>query len=283
MLRPGASQTKSLAVTTRGSASRSSGRRRLENRQHTRLAQACQLLLTECIEVGGHGRVDCTRNSYCRWPRKRLRFRHENPHRALVRFIPHSSRYCSPPAANKNRCAKSTGPRRRWRAIPRWKSSPPTKPRASSPCAIPPRAPCTRCTREELIAAPLPPKLCQRNPARRSRSGDHRDCRGDSPRRRSKPAATKLPKPSAAVRGSGEPLAEGPGYSISRGERRTPRRTTTIEGPGYSITREAHAPPGRVTPERRGRRLQCRKTHRPHHLPGRSPHAHRRRDHRVHG
>ena len=38
-------------------ARRAVGRRRLEGRQRTRLAQACQLVLTECIEVGGHGRV----------------------------------------------------------------------------------------------------------------------------------------------------------------------------------------------------------------------------------
>jgi hypothetical protein len=42
----------------------------------------------------------------------------------------------------------------------------------------------------------------------------------------------------AAVRsGTGAPLAEGPGYSITRGEPATP--TATLEGPGYSITREA--------------------------------------------
>jgi hypothetical protein len=37
--------------------------------------------------------------------------------------------------------------------------------------------------------------------------------------------------------GTGDPLAEGPGYSITRGDGDKPVATPTIEGPGYSITR----------------------------------------------
>src|SRR5688572_8458081 len=37
--------------------------------------------------------------------------------------------------------------------------------------------------------------------------------------------------------GSGESLAEGPGYSITRGVRESPVAAENLEGPGYSITR----------------------------------------------
>jgi hypothetical protein len=37
--------------------------------------------------------------------------------------------------------------------------------------------------------------------------------------------------------GTGEPLAEGPGYSISRGDGKQAVTEPTMEGPGYSITR----------------------------------------------
>lgn len=37
--------------------------------------------------------------------------------------------------------------------------------------------------------------------------------------------------------GSGQPLAEGPGYSITRGAAEKPVATENLEGPGYSITR----------------------------------------------
>jgi hypothetical protein len=42
--------------------------------------------------------------------------------------------------------------------------------------------------------------------------------------------------------GTGEPLAEGPGYSISRGDGKQAVTEPTMEGPGYSITRHE---PGR--------------------------------------
>jgi hypothetical protein len=47
--------------------------------------------------------------------------------------------------------------------------------------------------------------------------------------------------------GTGESLAEGPGYSISRGDGKTPAAEPTMEGPGYSITRHepAKSPAGK--------------------------------------
>jgi hypothetical protein len=41
--------------------------------------------------------------------------------------------------------------------------------------------------------------------------------------------------------GPGEPLAEGPGYSITRGARENPVAAENLEGPGYSITRHEPA------------------------------------------
>ena len=45
----------------------------------------------------------------------------------------------------------------------------------------------------------------------------------------------------AAAHGVGQPLAEGPGYSISRGHAQDTAPNNTMEGPGYSITRETSA------------------------------------------
>jgi len=45
----------------------------------------------------------------------------------------------------------------------------------------------------------------------------------------------------AAARGAGQPLAEGPGYSISRGHAQDNAPGNTMEGPGFSITRDASA------------------------------------------
>jgi hypothetical protein len=41
--------------------------------------------------------------------------------------------------------------------------------------------------------------------------------------------------------GSGKALAEGPGYSITRGESAKPQAAATLEGPGYSIARQEPA------------------------------------------
>lgn len=48
----------------------------------------------------------------------------------------------------------------------------------------------------------------------------------------------------AAPSGPGQPLAEGPGYSIARGDGKDATATPSLEGPGYSITR--HEPEKRA-------------------------------------
>ena len=68
-----------------------------------------------------------------------------------------------------------------------------------------------------------------------------------------------------------------PGQAGLRHERPGLQAVTAAQGPGYTITRQAH--PARRPPTRRQRRTP----HRSHHLPGRPAHAHRWRDHRVHG
>jgi hypothetical protein len=56
----------------------------------------------------------------------------------------------------------------------------------------------------------------------------------------------ELPTPAPAD--GGTPLAEGPGYSISRAEAKAPAAASTLEGPGYSITR--HEPEKRAATAR---------------------------------
>ena len=59
-------------------------------------------------------------------------------------------------------------------------------------------------------------------------------------------ATTGLDQTTAAVNpqaGAGQPLAEGPGYSITRGETVAPQSAAaTLEGPGYSVVRQGPAP-----------------------------------------
>jgi hypothetical protein len=93
----------------------------------------------------------------------------------------------------------------------------------------------------ELMAAPLPAKLAQNNaPATPA----------PAPVAPSTPAApaaepaesSQTTDAVAAVRGSGESLVEGPGYSITRGAAQdSAASTSSMEGPGYSITREGSA------------------------------------------
>ena len=52
------------------------------------------------------------------------------------------------------------------------------------------------------------------------------------------PVLTQQAEPApAAHAGNGPALAEGPGYSITKGEAQPPASASTLEGPGYSITR----------------------------------------------
>jgi uncharacterized Zn-binding protein involved in type VI secretion len=91
----------------------------------------------------------------------------------------------------------------------------------------------------ELIAAPPPSKLAA--PATPAAA----------PAAEAAPAATEpveaepeqTTETVAATRGAGQPLVEGPGYSISRGDAQDTAPGNTMEGPGYSITREAPAAP----------------------------------------
>jgi uncharacterized Zn-binding protein involved in type VI secretion len=98
----------------------------------------------------------------------------------------------------------------------------------------------------ELMAAPLPSKVASAAAA------------APAPAAEAAPAETvaepveaetdQTTEAVAAVRGSGEQLAEGPGYSISRGHAQDTAPTKTMEGPGYSITREASATAPPVAP-----------------------------------
>jgi hypothetical protein len=93
----------------------------------------------------------------------------------------------------------------------------------------------------ELMAAPLPAKVAQNNvPATPA----------PAPVAPATPAglaaepveASQTTDAVAAVRGSGESLVEGPGYSITRGAAQdSAASTSSMEGPGYSITREGSA------------------------------------------
>jgi hypothetical protein len=100
---------------------------------------------------------------------------------------------------------------------------------------------------EDLIAAPLPAKAAAGAPASAPSSAPDA-APAESPetavenRQPAQPGKALLADQTtgsvAAVRaGAGDPLAAGPGYSISRGDGKQPVAEPTIEGPGYSITR----------------------------------------------
>jgi len=96
---------------------------------------------------------------------------------------------------------------------------------------------------QDLVAAPLPPKGAAVAPATApvatpaatpaAPAEDASNAAASEPEL----AANKTPTPADAARhGTGAPLVEGPGYTISRGEEAAPVAKATIEGPGYSIT-----------------------------------------------
>ncbi|HET9475459.1 MAG TPA: hypothetical protein VFO82_16275 [Steroidobacteraceae bacterium] len=102
---------------------------------------------------------------------------------------------------------------------------------------------------QELMAAPLPSKLASSaTPAAAAAPATETPAQPETPAEADEFAADQTTEAVAAVRGSGEQLAEGPGYSISRGHAQDSAPTKTIEGPGYSITREAPATAPPVTP-----------------------------------
>jgi hypothetical protein len=95
----------------------------------------------------------------------------------------------------------------------------------------------------ELMAAPLPAKLVQNNvPATPASTPGAPATPGELAAVPVEAADGQTTDAVAAVRGSGESLVEGPGYSITRGAAQdSVASTSNLEGPGYSITREASA------------------------------------------
>ena len=98
---------------------------------------------------------------------------------------------------------------------------------------------------EDLVAARMPPQDAAqpRRPRRAAPAAEPSEPADARRGRRQRWSPVKLPRQVQGVRaGPGMPLAEGPGYSITRGERRqTPAASEDLEGPGYSITRDEPA------------------------------------------
>jgi hypothetical protein len=94
---------------------------------------------------------------------------------------------------------------------------------------------------QDLIAAPLPPKEAATAapaaaPAPEAPEHAQPDAASE-PMVAANPPADEA-QAQAARAGGGEPLAEGPGYRITRGDGQEPAAAPTLEGPGYSITRQ---------------------------------------------
>jgi hypothetical protein len=91
---------------------------------------------------------------------------------------------------------------------------------------------------QDLIAAPLPAKSAAATaaPASESDAAAPQTVENAQPENPVEPVLADQTN-TAAHAGAGEPLAEGPGYSISRGDGKQPVTAPTMEGPGYSITR----------------------------------------------
>lgn len=97
---------------------------------------------------------------------------------------------------------------------------------------------------QDLIAAPLPPKVATAAPAAEPAAASQ-TLEAAQPAAASEPevAANPAGEPAEiAQAGTGQPLAEGPGYRITRGDGHEPTASPTLEGPGYSITRHDNAP-----------------------------------------
>lgn len=94
----------------------------------------------------------------------------------------------------------------------------------------------------ELIAAPPPPKApppVAAQPA--APPAPETPVEVEKPAQPGEAAASQTTAMAQPEAGTGDALAQGPGYSISRGEAQAATRPATLEGPGYSITREAPA------------------------------------------
>jgi hypothetical protein len=98
---------------------------------------------------------------------------------------------------------------------------------------------------QDLVAAPVPVKAAAVVPAEAPAPDGAQAAAPATQVENSRPETAGLPlvadqTPSPVDRartGTGEPLAEGPGYSISRGDGKQAVAEPTMEGPGYSITR----------------------------------------------
>ena len=104
---------------------------------------------------------------------------------------------------------------------------------------------------EDLVAAPrsavVAPAAAPAAPAAEPAEAPETPVENAAPRTPAEPLlANREPAP-AANAAPGAPLAEGPGYSISRGDVAAPAAAPTLEGPGYSITR--HEPEKREAGE----------------------------------
>jgi len=99
---------------------------------------------------------------------------------------------------------------------------------------------------QDLIAGPAPPAVMTQPAPAAAPAAPADDTAVETaaaaPGESAQPQTTET---LAVQAGSGESLAEGPGYSISRGSTQdtSPATAPTLEGPGYSITREGAARP----------------------------------------
>ena len=96
---------------------------------------------------------------------------------------------------------------------------------------------------QDLMAAPPPVKLAQTNvPATPAAAPEPAAAAAaEAAMEPVEAAPAQTTETVAATRGSGESLAEGPGYSITRGAQQDSVASSSLEGPGYSITRDAPA------------------------------------------
>jgi hypothetical protein len=88
----------------------------------------------------------------------------------------------------------------------------------------------------ELVAGPPPPKVAAQPAAPAAAPAQSAAASAEAPATPQAPDSQTTETVAAAHRGAGESLAEGPGYSISRGTPHTP--PPALEGPGYRITRD---------------------------------------------
>ena len=99
---------------------------------------------------------------------------------------------------------------------------------------------------EDLVAGPAPPKVAAQPAAAAPAPESATAPASETAATPGEPARQTTESVAATPAAGGTPLAEGPGYSISRGE--APAPPATLEGPGYSITREGPTPIHQSTP-----------------------------------